>query len=132
MSLAYRLSKYLLVGYSRENILGGVGGFVGSSNEFTLRLDFNDQSYQQRFREDYKSSMAYRRKSISTGRSSGSSSPKQLAKAQKKVAAYSPNARFQNNAKLSGGKKSISTRKKSISKGKPTNRRKPTYKKRKR
>jgi type IX secretion system PorP/SprF family membrane protein len=131
MSLAYRLSKYLLVGYTRENIMGGVGGFVGSSNEFTLRFDFNDQSYQQRFRDDYKSSLAYRQKSISTGRSGGRT-PKQLAKAQKRVAAYSPNARFQNNAKLSGGKKSMSTRKKPIAKGKPTNRKKPSYKKRRR
>ncbi len=132
MSLAYRLSKHLLVGYSRENILGGVGGFVGSSNEFTLRLDFNDQSYQQRFRDDYKTSLAYRRKSLSTGKSRGGTTPKQLAKAQKKVSAYSPNARYQNVSKLSGNKKVMSTRKKSLSKGKPTNRRKPTYKKKRR
>jgi hypothetical protein len=46
-TLAYRLSKYLLVGYSNEIITSPVGGFTGMSNEFTLRYDFNDQNYQK-------------------------------------------------------------------------------------
>ena len=45
-TLAFRFSKYLMVGYSREMIVGNVGGFVGSANEFTVRYDFNNESYK--------------------------------------------------------------------------------------
>ena len=65
-TLAYRLNKYLLVGYSNEMISTPVGSAVGTSNEFTLRYDFNDQSYQKKFRKDYKQSIAYRRKTLNT------------------------------------------------------------------
>jgi type IX secretion system PorP/SprF family membrane protein len=101
-TLGFRLSKYLMLGYSREMILGNVGGFVGSANEFTIRFDFNDQSYKERFSSDYKSSVAYRRKSLSgpAGKSTARS-PKQASKKQKKLAPYSPNRRYQNTKKLS-------------------------------
>jgi hypothetical protein len=65
-TLAYRLSKYLLVGYSNEIITSPVGGFTGMSNEFTLRYDFNDQNYQKKFRQDYKQALSYRRKALTT------------------------------------------------------------------
>jgi hypothetical protein len=109
VTLAYRLNKYLLVGYSREMMINPVGGFVGASNEFTIRYDFSDQSYQQKFRSDYKSSISYRRKTLTSStvkRTSGGRTPKQLSKAQKRVAAFSPNKRYQNTKKLSMGKKS--------------------------
>lgn len=112
-TLAYRFSKYLMVGYSREMITTPVGGFVGSSNEFTLRYDFNDQNYQKKFRQDYKQSLSYRRKSISSSpvrKTSGGRTPKQLARAQKRVAAFSPNSRYQNTKKLSMGRKSSTKR----------------------
>jgi len=58
-----------VVGYSRENILGAVGGFVGSSNEFTLRYDFSDQTYKEKFKADYKSAISYRRKTLNSASS---------------------------------------------------------------
>jgi|GEM_PF-797342 len=129
-TLGYHLSKYLMVGYSRENILGAVGGFVGASNEITLRYDFSDQTYKEKFKADYKNAISYRRKSLSSGpnKKAGGRSPKQLNKAQKRVAAFSPNTRYQNTKKLSGGKK---TSIKKPSKSKSTSKRKP-YKKKKR
>jgi type IX secretion system PorP/SprF family membrane protein len=107
-TLAYRLNQYLLVGYSREMLINPVGGFVGSSNEFTLRYDFADQNYQKKFKADYKNSLSYRRKTLSSSsvrRPAGGRTPKQLNKAQKRVAAFSPNKRYQNTKKLSMGKK---------------------------
>jgi type IX secretion system PorP/SprF family membrane protein len=108
-TLAYHLSKYLMVGYSREMLTKGLGGFTGASNEFTIRLDFNNQAAKVKFRDDYKSSLSYRRKTLTTSAAkrttSGGRNPKQLHKAQKRVAAYSPNRRYQNTAKLSHGKK---------------------------
>ncbi|NOS91315.1 MAG: PorP/SprF family type IX secretion system membrane protein [Cyclobacteriaceae bacterium] len=112
-TLGYRFNKYLMVGYSREMITSPVGGFVGSSSEFTLRYDFNDQNYQKKFRQDYKQSLSYRRKSISSSpvrKTAGGRTPKQLARAQKRVAAFSPNSRYQNTKKLSMGRKSSTKR----------------------
>jgi type IX secretion system PorP/SprF family membrane protein len=113
-TLGFRLSKYVMIGYSREMITGNVGGFVGAANEFTLRFDFNDQSYKERFRSDYKSAVSYRRKTLSgpSGKS-GSRNPKQIRRKQKKLAPFSPNKRYQNMKKLSV--KSSSTKKKSFS-----------------
>jgi type IX secretion system PorP/SprF family membrane protein len=101
-TIGFHLSKYVMLGYSREMITGNVGGFVGAANEFTLRLDFNENNYKTRFSADYKSSVAYRRKTLSKplGRS-GSNNPKQASKNQRKLAPYSPNSRYQNIKKLS-------------------------------
>lgn len=108
-TLGYHLSKNLMVGYSREMLTGGVNGFVGATNEFAIRLDFNNQVAKAKFRDDYKSSLSYRRKVLTTSAAKrttqGARNPKQLHKAQKKIAAYSPNRRYQNTAKLSHGKK---------------------------
>ncbi len=109
-TLAYKLTPNLLVGYSREIIMGSVGGFTGSSNEFVMRLDFADRANKRNFRADYKSAMTYRKKSVtnqslSHSRSSASRSPQQLHKAQKKLAPYSPSTRYQNTKKLSSSKK---------------------------
>lgn len=115
-TLGIRLGKYLMIGYSREMILGNVGGYVGAANEFTIRLDFKNESYKERFSSDYKSSMAYRRKTLSGPTiAKKSRSPKQLKRAQKKLAPYSPNKRYQNIKKLgvktSGQKKSFNRKK---------------------
>jgi type IX secretion system PorP/SprF family membrane protein len=110
-TVALRPSKYILIGYSYETIMGNVGGFVGAANEITLRFDFNDESYKERFRADYKSAVSYRRKTVGASSSrNGGRSPKQLHKKQKKLAPYSPNNRYQNIKKL--GVKSKSTGKK--------------------
>lgn len=113
-TLGFRLSKFVMLGYSREMITGNVGGFVGAANEFTLRFDFNDQSYKERFRSDYKSAVSYRRKTLSgpTGKA-GARNPKQIRRTQKKLAPFSPNKRYQNTKKLSV--KSSSLKKKSFS-----------------
>jgi type IX secretion system PorP/SprF family membrane protein len=123
-TLGFRLSKYVMLGYSREMITGNIGGFVGAANEFTIRFDFNDQSYKERFRSDYKSAVSYRRKTLSgpTGKA-GARSPKQIRKKQKKLAPFSPNKRYQNMKKLSvksssPKKKSFSTKKRKKSKRK--------------
>lgn len=122
-TVAYHLSKYVMVGYSREMYLkNGMGGFVGSSNEITLRFDFNNQQAKVKFRDDYKNSLSYRRKTLTTSASkrttAGGRNPKQLHKAQKRVAAYSPNRRYQNTAKLSHGYKPAKKSYNSVSKKK--------------
>lgn len=100
-TLALHLSKYLTIGYSREMILGNIGGFVGAANEFTIRYDFNNAAYKENFKSDYKSSMSYRRKTLSGPMANKvGKNPKQLRKAQKKLAPYSPNIRYQNIKKL--------------------------------
>ena len=109
-------------------LTGGLGGFVGASNEFTIRLDFNNQGAKVKFTDDYKSSLSYRRKTLTTSaakRTSGSKNPKQLHKAQKRIASYSPNRRYQNMAKLSHGKKSAT---KSFNKAKKGGKRSPARK----
>ncbi len=100
-TLAFRPSKYLMVGLSRESITSNVGGFVGAAYEFTIRYDFNNESYKERFRSDYKSALSYRRKTLSgpVGKVGGRS-PQQLHRKQKKIAPYSPNKRYQNIKKL--------------------------------
>ena len=134
-TIAFKLSKYLMIGYSRETISGGVGGYVGSANEYTVRYDFNDESYKERFRSDYKSAVALRRKTFSgpVGKS-GARSPKQMHRKQKKIAPYSPNRRYQNMKKLSTNKikpsKKNGSYKKSSAKKKSYKKRKPIKRKR--
>lgn len=126
-TLGFRLSKYVMLGYSREMITGNIGGFVGAANEFTIRYDFNDQSYKERFRSDYKSAVSYRRKTMSGGAGkAGARNPKQIHRKQKKLAPFSPNRRYQNIKKLSV--KSSGSKKKSFSNKK----RKPGSKRKKR
>lgn len=105
-TIGFKPSKQLLVGYSREMITSNLGGFVGAANEITLRFDFNDESYKERFRADYKNAMAYRRKTLSSPSRVSTNSPKQLRKKQKKLAPFSPNNRYQNIKKLSQNRKS--------------------------
>ncbi len=120
-TLAFRPSKYLMVGLSRESITSNVGGFVGAAYEFTLRYDFNNESYKERFRSDYKSALAYRRKTLSgpVGKVGGRS-PQQLHRKQKKIAPYSPNKRYQNIKKL-GAKSKAPTKKFNAQKRKRSN-----------
>ena len=126
-TLGFKPSKYLLVGYSREMITSSLGGFVGAANEITLRFDFNDESYKERFRADYKNSMAYRRKTLSPSAKFSARSPKQLQSKQKKLTPYSPNNRYQNVKKLSMNQKSSASKKKSYNK-KPGSRGPAKYK----
>ena len=43
-TLAFQLTDYLLIGYSREVVTSSLGQRVGTSNEITLRLDFSSYS----------------------------------------------------------------------------------------
>lgn len=110
-TLAFKFAKRVLIGYSREMISSSIGGFVGAANEITLRLDFNDESYKERFRADYKNAMSYRTKSLSSP--AKISAQKSRSKAgQRKLAPYSPSTRYQNVKKLSMNKKSAAPAKK--------------------
>ncbi len=142
-SIGFKITKNLMVGYSREMVMGNVGGYVGAANEFVVRMDFNNKETQlkKNFRADYKNSLTYRRKSLSTayGKSVGSKSPQQLKKKQKKYAPYSPNKRYQNIKKV-GMTKSSSKKNKSFNGKKPYNapkkkssfkKKKPSFKKKK-
>lgn len=124
-SLGFKITKNLMIGYSREMVMGNVGGYVGAANEFVLRVDFNNKEVQQKknFRADYKNSLTYRRKSLSTayGKSVGSKSPQQLKKKQKKYAPYSPNKRYQNVNKMGMKKKPSSKSKTTFNGKKPYN-----------
>lgn len=121
-TLGYMITKKMMLGVSSETILSPVGGYAGLSNEFVLRLDFNDRADQKRFRADYKSAVTQRRKTYSSSRNSAAhKSPAKFHKSMKKSSAFSPNSRYQNLQKLSGGKKS-STKK---YKKKNTRKRKP-------
>jgi type IX secretion system PorP/SprF family membrane protein len=111
-TLAFKFAKHLLVGYSREMITSSYGGFVGAANEITLRLDFNDETYKERFRADYKNAMTYRRKTLnSPAKASSLSNAKRSSNKSKKLVPYSPNTRYQNVQKLSMNKKTISSAK---------------------
>lgn len=113
-TVGFRVSKYLMVGYSRETILGNQAGFLGAANEVSLRFDFKENNYKKRFSSDYKSSVAYRRKTMSGPAGKvASRNPKSVKKKQKKLAPFSPNSRYQNVKKLS-------VRKSSRSKGAPS------------
>ena len=109
-TLAYKITKTVTIGYTREMIMGSVGGYIGASNEFVIRLDFANKAAKTSYRADYKSALSYRKKTLATNsarkKSAGGKNPKQLHKAQKRVAAYSPNSRYQNMKKLSHGSKS--------------------------
>lgn len=106
-TVGFHLSKYVMIGYSREMLLNNLGSAVGAGNEFTLRFDFNNSEYKERFRADYKAALSYRRKTLSPA----GKSPKQLHKKQKKLAPYSPNTRYQNTKKLSHKTKSLPRKK---------------------
>jgi hypothetical protein len=127
-TLAFKFAKHLMVGYSREIITSSYGGFVGAANEITLRLDFNDETYKERFRADYKNAMTYRRKTLnSPSKSSSLSNAKRSKNKSKKLTPYSPNTRYQNVQKLSMNKKTIAPGKKNKSNKKFNPKKKKKY-----
>ncbi|TRX61177.1 type IX secretion system membrane protein PorP/SprF [Fulvivirga sp. M361] len=104
LTAGIKIAKRILIGYSHEIPNGDFD--LGATNEITLRLDFSDKTYQDRFKQDYKSGLAFRRKTLSSaakrGRSVGAKSPKALAKRRKKLKNLkSPNQRYNNTKKLS-------------------------------
>jgi type IX secretion system PorP/SprF family membrane protein len=100
LTAGYYLTPKLFVGFSHEMLFGDVRSQVGSTNELTLRFDFSQYDYKSSFSNSYKSSLAYRRKTMSS-HNKGSRSPAQMHRSQKKLASFSPNKRYQNVKKLS-------------------------------
>ena len=104
-AIGLKIAKKVFIGYSYEFVNNNIGSDVGPSNEIAIRFDFNDKSYQERFRKDYKNSLAFRRKTLSNAAKRtrvGSRSPKALKKKQKSRLknVKSPNARYNNIKKL--------------------------------
>ena len=99
MTAGLYLSPKIMVGYTREMYFSNVQAHVGATNEFTIRLNFKEYDYRKSFTQSYKSSLAYRHKSMTNYK--GSRSPAQLHRQQKQLASYSPNKRYQNVQKLS-------------------------------
>ena len=97
LTTSFRINKKFLIGYSHEIILGDIRSQVGSTNEFTLRFDFNEYDYKANFRTDYRNSLAYRRKTLPIAKPV--KTPAQFHKNQKKSKAYSPNKRYQQTRK---------------------------------
>jgi len=104
MTLGFRPVKQFLIGYSREMILGGVGGFVGSANEITFRYDFNNKTYRQNYRADFLEASTIRRKSLTKGHA-GPRTPAQSRKMENKLKSYSPNTRYTTNTRKLSPKK---------------------------
>jgi type IX secretion system PorP/SprF family membrane protein len=116
------ITPKLMIGYTREMYFSNVQAQVGATNEFTLRLNFKEYDYRKSFSSNYKTALAYRRKSMNSYK--GSRSPTQLHRQQKRLATYSPNKRYQNVQKLS-----VTPASQRYLKSKPH---KPHYKRRKR
>ncbi|MEM7107414.1 MAG: PorP/SprF family type IX secretion system membrane protein [Bacteroidota bacterium] len=96
---ALRIAQKVLIGYSYETQSDDFRSALGNSNEITLRFDFSNYNYQDRFKEDYKNALAFRRKTLSSavkrGRSVGARSPAELAKRKRRLKfAKSPNERY--------------------------------------
>jgi type IX secretion system PorP/SprF family membrane protein len=100
-----KIARKIFVGYSYELVNNNLGSDVGASSEIAIRFDFNDKTYQERFRQDYKNALAYRRKTLSSAAKRtkvGSRSPKAAKKRQKKRLRNikSPSSRYNNLKKL--------------------------------
>jgi type IX secretion system PorP/SprF family membrane protein len=102
---AFRISKSIYLGYSREVLSGNLGSSLGASNEFTLRFDFKDHKYYsnpRNARSINTSALALRRKTLA--KYSGSKSPYTQSKKNKKFVkknyVHSPNYRMDSSKKL--------------------------------
>ncbi|MEQ8715920.1 MAG: type IX secretion system membrane protein PorP/SprF, partial [Cyclobacteriaceae bacterium] len=102
MTASVKLAKKIMLGYTYEISNGNVN--LGSTNEIALRFDFSNYNYQERFREDYKAAVSYRRKALNTrkpGKIGSSNASTAQKKNIKKINSYkSPSARYSNNKKL--------------------------------
>ena len=101
---ALRISKKLLIGYSREVLSGDFSKNIGASNEFTLRLDFRDHNYytkKKNAREISTNALALRRKTLSSyAKGTGFSKSQKYKKKIKRNYIKSPNYRMEASKKL--------------------------------
>lgn len=93
-TVAYRLTPKFMIGYSREMLLGAVGGYTGASNEFVMRIDFSNRASRPAS-SNFREAMSYRKKTMHS-----SSGPKNLHKSMKKLKRFSPNKRYQSNKQM--------------------------------
>jgi len=104
VTAGFHINKKLLLGYSYELVNNNIGTDLGASSEITLRYDFNNISYQDRFKSNYKNSIAFRRKTLSNNSSArkraGVKGPKALQRRSKKLRPHSPNTRYNTGKKL--------------------------------
>jgi type IX secretion system PorP/SprF family membrane protein len=105
LTAAFKISKNLLLGYSREILTGQFGNTIRSSNEFTLRLDFRDHNYfsnSKNARQINNSALALRRKTLT--KYPASTSPYSYSNRNKSFAkrnyVKSPNYRLDSSKKL--------------------------------
>lgn len=111
----FHINKKLLLGYSYEMVNTPLGSDLGATSEITIRFDFNERNYQDRFKSEYSNAMAFRRKTLSKSSSArkkvGVRGPKGLKKRSRKAAKYSPNRRYNKTNKLNTVKhKSLNTK----------------------
>ena len=114
-TLGVRVMPKVLIGYSHELFLGDISKQTGASNQFTLRLDFNEYSYKNRFVAEYKAALAYRRKTLSKP-VVGSRTPQEFHKKEKRRKHMSPNKRYHSvkRHKYKGGKHGITPKSQQI------------------
>ena len=102
MTASVKLAKKIMLGYTHEISNGNVN--LGSTSEIALRFDFSNYNYQERFKEDYKAAVSYRRKALNTTKPGkiGSSNPAKAKKKNiRKINSFkSPSSRYSNNKKL--------------------------------
>lgn len=132
LTTGIKINKKILVGYSYEMVGNELSSTLGSTHEITLRMDFNDRTYQDRFSRDYKSSMNFRRKTLSgtsVRKKVGSKSPRSFSKRKKKqIRQMSPSKRYQNIKKLSKVKRpKFSVKKRQKNNYKKRNKKKNRY-----
>lgn len=110
-----RVRPKVLIGYSHEIFLGDLSKQLGATNQFTLRFDFNEYSYKNKFVQDYKASLAYRRKILSRP-IVGSKTPQEFHKKEKRRKHMSPNKRYQSvrHHKYNGGRHGITPKSQQI------------------
>ncbi len=106
VTAAFKFKNSLTIGYSRDIYSGTFAKNVGSSNEFTLRFDFLDQSFYSESKNSRvinTQALALRRKTLSTYGAGGS--PMQKSKRYKNKIKrnyiHSPNYRMSESRKLS-------------------------------
>jgi type IX secretion system PorP/SprF family membrane protein len=104
VTAGFQINKKLLLGYSYELVNNNIGSDLGASSEITLRYDFNNITYQDRFKSSYKNAIAFRKKTLSNSSSArkraGVKGPKSSHKRSKKMEKFSPNKRYSQGKKL--------------------------------
>lgn len=107
-TVALRVASKVLVGYSYESFNSSASGQIGSSSEFTVRLDLRDRKYYTQTKNSQKimaQSLAFRRKTLTRQGSKARSTVKKntnkkLRNRIRRNYQKSPNYRMQSSKKL--------------------------------